>query len=81
MLPKRIVTVINPTNHVRFDAGNPEHLQAFYMLKFKARQHPTLRFVLEDGFSDVPQMMQSKITDRFISDALKEVDLTKKGQK
>ncbi|TFH08556.1 MAG: hypothetical protein E4H14_06175 [Candidatus Thorarchaeota archaeon] len=52
-------------NYVKFNPLNPEHLEAFQMLCLgvKApqgvhiRQHPTLRFDLDEGFMDVRKMM------------------------
>ena len=55
--------------YVEFDVNNAEHLKAFRMLCLgddrptgpHLRQHPTLRFELDDGFLDVRSMMFHKI--------------------
>lgn len=62
---------------VTFDVHNLEHLKAFEMLcigvdtpaGFQMRQHPTLRFELEDGFLDVRSMMFSKIGKAWLTHA------------
>lgn len=52
-------------NFVHFDPYNEEHMEAFeYMCLGKNgtfRQHPTLRFHLEDGFVDIRSMMLYKV--------------------
>ena len=57
-------------NRVEFDPTNFDHLDAFQLLcigdgeprdKFVVRQHPNLRFVLEEGFEDVRTMMLHKV--------------------
>ena len=56
--------------HVSFDPYNEQHLEAFQMLclgerndagHIHIRQHPTLRFVLEENFPDVRSMMFHKV--------------------
>ena len=51
----------------QFDASNEEHVRAYVCLKKFGRQHPTLRFYLEDPFLSVPHLMESRIADRFLS--------------
>lgn len=46
---------------VAFDATNSEHKVAYWMIKEKRRQHPTLRFILEEPFKNVPEMMTAKM--------------------
>jgi hypothetical protein len=45
---------------VTFDANNPEHRVAYWMIKEKRRQHPTLRFHLPEPYLTVPQMMEDQ---------------------
>lgn len=54
---------------VPFDATNPEHIQAYLMMtdKTSARQHPTLRFILEDPFFDMITMMHAKIAHAYVA--------------
>lgn len=53
------------SNPVVFDPTNPEHLKAFEMLCLgeagNIRQHPTLRFDLEENFPDVRSLMFHKV--------------------
>jgi hypothetical protein len=51
----------------KFDATNPSHLTAYICLKNHGRQHPTLRFYLEDPFLSVPHMMESRVADLFLT--------------
>lgn len=57
-------------SYVKFDVLDPEHLKAFEMLclgeptpvgGIRIKQHPTLRFELEDNFPDVRTMMFHKV--------------------
>lgn len=63
-------------NHVRFDPTNVEHLEAFQLLclgdrdqrgVMRSKQHPVLRFVLEDGYPDVRSMMLHKVGQHYIN--------------
>lgn len=45
---------------VVFDPKNKEHIKAMLMLRFEHKQHPTLRFALEDGYNTIPNMMVDK---------------------
>jgi hypothetical protein len=47
--------------HVTFDAACVQHRIAYTMLRVSRQQHPTLRFVLEEGYSSVLHMMQDKV--------------------
>lgn len=47
--------------YVKFDPSNPEHLKAFHNLCFEHRQHPTLRFELEESYESVPSMMLHQV--------------------
>lgn len=60
---------------VTFDPTNEEHLEAFNMLVLGTseapsssvvKQHPKLRFVLEDGFVDVRSMMLHKVGRQYV---------------
>lgn len=58
-------------SHVRFDPHNREHLDAYEMLCIGdsngvIRQHPTLRFYLEDGYSDVRSMMSDVVGREYL---------------
>ncbi len=62
-------------SRVEFDPTNDEHLEAFKMLcigdgapreKFVVRQHPNLRFLLEEGFNDVRTMMLHKVGEQYL---------------
>lgn len=56
------------TVHRRFIPFNPaseEHRAAYWRLRTTGRQHPELRFVLEEKFGSVLTMMQAKIADHF----------------
>lgn len=46
---------------VIFNPHNPEHRRAFYLVSIEQKQHPTLRFQLEEPFSSVLLMMQAKL--------------------
>lgn len=47
--------------YVKFDPNNDDHLAAFYSLCFQHRQHPTLRFELEESYESVPSMMLHQV--------------------
>ena len=49
-----------------FNPGNKEHLKAYYMLRYDGRQHPTLRFKLQEPHKDAVNMMMTKIAERAI---------------
>lgn len=62
-------------NRVEFDPTDAEHLKAFELLcigsgepreQFVVRQHPNLRFVLEEGFEDVRTMMLHKVGKHYL---------------
>lgn len=62
-------------NRVEFDPTDSEHLEAFKLLcigngepreKFVVRQHPNLRFVLEEGYEDVRTMMLHKVGKHYL---------------
>lgn len=62
-------------NRVEFDPTNFDHLDAFQLLcigngepreQFIVRQHPNLRFVLEEGFEDVRTMMLYKVGQHYL---------------
>lgn len=61
--------------YVNFDPANIEHLEAFKLLcigngepreQFVVRQHPTLRFILNEGFEDVRTMMLHKVGNQYL---------------
>lgn len=57
--------------HVDFDPYDPEHAKAFKMLCIGAnndrfRQHPTLRFNVEEPFTDVRTMMFHRVAQAFL---------------
>lgn len=58
-------------NHVSFDPTNSEHLKAFEMLCLGERgvikQHPVLRFDLEDNFPDVRSLMFHKVGRHYLN--------------
>lgn len=51
--------------HVRFNAADAQHRAAYWNLRQTGKQDENLRFVLEEGFSNVIAMMQQKIADHF----------------
>lgn len=51
----------------KFDASNPKHVEAYVCLKKFGRQHPTLRFYIEDPFLTVPHLMESRVADAFLA--------------
>lgn len=51
----------------KFDASNPEHVKAYVCLKKFGRQHPTIRFYIEDPFLTVPHLMESRVADQFLA--------------
>lgn len=62
--------------HVSFDPAKAEHRAAYWKLRTTGRQDDNLRFVLEEGFSNVLGMMQQKIADHF-SEPPKAVEVPK----
>lgn len=54
----------NSFERVYFNAGNPMHLVCANGIIFHQKQHPILRFHLEDGYESVPQMMLFKIAQK-----------------
>lgn len=61
------MTILAKPPLVRFDPTNNEHKIAFWMLLEKGKQHPTLRFILEDTYRSVPEMMEAKMTEKPIT--------------
>jgi hypothetical protein len=59
-------SVMRSFEYIDFDPKDKEHLEAFYSLKYEAKQNSKLRFKLEEGYADVPTMMQSKITESYL---------------
>lgn len=59
-------SVMRSFEYIDFDPKNKEHLEAFYTLKYEARQSSQLRFKLDENYPDVPTMMQSKITETYL---------------
>lgn len=55
---------------VKFDPKNKEHIRAFVMLHYSGRQHPTLRFIVEQPFLDVRSMMIDKLIRKSVGKAL-----------
>ena len=60
--------------HVDFDPTNAEHLKAFKMLVLGEagpasiiRQHPTLRFNLDNPYDNVRTMMTHKVTEAYLA--------------
>lgn len=49
-----------------FNAKNMHHLAAYVCLRDLGRQHPTMRFVLEEPHISIPVMMEAKIADEYI---------------
>lgn len=49
-----------------FDPTNPNHIEAYRMLVYEGRQHPTLRFTLEHPYLDVRAMMTDKIVRMYL---------------
>ena len=61
--------------HVDFDPNNPEHLKAFKMLVLGengptsvVRQHPTLRFNLDNPFDNVRTMITHRVAERYLAE-------------
>jgi hypothetical protein len=54
-----------------FDPKNTNHLKAYKSLRFDGRQLPDYRFFVEEPYLDVFSMMQAKICDTYISEAVK----------
>jgi hypothetical protein len=51
---------------VYFNPKNKDHLTALSLLVEQNRQHPTLRFVLEQPYLDVRAMMLHKVAKAYI---------------
>lgn len=49
--------------HVTFNPHDSEHRVAYLMLMYESRQHPNLRFVLEQPFTSLLNMMQVRMAD------------------
>ena len=47
--------------YVEFDPTNFEHMDAFNMVVYNNRQHPTLRFALKYPYHDIRVMMLEKV--------------------
>lgn len=61
--------------HVDFDPQNPDHLKAFKMLVLgesgpssNIKQHPNLRFNLDNPFDNVRTMMTHKVAQAYLTD-------------
>ena len=51
--------------HIVFEPGKAEHRAAYWKLRSTGRQDERLRFILEEGFSSVITMMQTKLADHY----------------
>lgn len=49
--------------YIAFDPSNTEHLAAYALLFKHGRQHPTLRFQLEEPFNNIVQMMHMRVVE------------------
>lgn len=74
MMTNHVLRGVNRTR-VEFDPTDNEHLEAFKLLcigngesraQFVIRQHPNLRFVLEEGFENVRTMMLHKVGKHYL---------------
>lgn len=61
--------------HVDFDPTNADHLKAFKMLVLgedgptsTIKQHPTLRFNLDNPFDNVRTMMTHKVAEAYLTE-------------
>lgn len=64
-MPSQVLNTFEKNiTYIPFDVDNEEHLIAYVMLNYHGRQHPTLRFQLEEPFTNVVHMMQTKIVER-----------------
>ena len=55
---------------VVFDVNNKEHLKAGKGIVLEGRQHPTIRFALEDQYRSVDLMILKKIAQKFLGEKL-----------
>lgn len=55
----------------QFNPSNPDHQEAYYMLRYQAKQHPEHRFHLEEPFLDVVSMMSAKIAEHSLKSSKK----------
>ena len=51
--------------HIRFNPADAAHRVAYWRLRTTGKQDENLRFVLEEGYSNVLAMMQARIADHF----------------
>ena len=61
------MATLTPILPVKFDINEPEHLAAAKSLLLDGKQHPSLRFTLEQPFFDVRTMLTSKIVHQFFA--------------
>lgn len=69
-LPKTLADAIAHLQIVDFDPKVPAHVEAFVWLTQKGRQHPTMRFHLEQPYLDVITMMYDKIGREYAAKVL-----------
>ena len=65
------MTILKHPETVKFDPRCQAHLLAFADLRATGKQHPTLRFELEQPFSNVVTMINQKIIDHYLDHACK----------
>jgi hypothetical protein len=53
-------------DHVKFDPENVHHKEAYKLLRERGQQHPTLRFILEEGYGSQMSMMQDKLANHLV---------------
>jgi hypothetical protein len=51
--------------HIHFNPAAHEHRAIYWKLRTTGRQDPDVRFILEEGFSSVMTMMQTKLADHY----------------
>jgi hypothetical protein len=59
---------------VNFNPNYSEHRKAYVMLEYTGKQHPHLRFLLEENFEDVLTMMRVKIAALEVDKEIQEVN-------
>ena len=50
---------------VKFNPSNPQHVEAYLCIRLHGKQHPTLRFELDEDFQSVPGMMEVMLADAY----------------
>lgn len=67
MKETKLTQFVGQFHQETFDASNADHIMAYAYMQNHSRQHPTIRFRLEDGHLSVPIMMAERLAAAYLT--------------